>query len=203
MSSFPFGPQTPPKNVARILHWLMVEFDRLITTHKERLPQKSKKAGYSCFIWVEAPQHDNFNNNTLRQIFNDGLAIVGNLHENVSVLGMKKIWDPSDYSLFLKKENRYSATGLRFFWESVDKTIRYADTIQFKKMTQQKSKNKVKPVFSPVKAKSASKVVKVTHKQKNLDYDHYHWHSSSRRREEQNSTSSSERGDQYRPRHRH
>ena len=84
MSSFPFGPQTLPKNVARILHWLMVEFDRLITTHKERLSQESKKAGYPCFIWVEAPQHENFNNNNLRHIFNDGLAIAGNLHENVS-----------------------------------------------------------------------------------------------------------------------
>ena len=188
MTEFPFSKKAKPKHIAGILHWLMVEYDRLVTGHKENLQQKSKKLGYPSFMFIEAPYHENFHNNERREIFNEGLRTAGNLHDRVAVLELKKIWDNSNSNLYMKNERRYSAEGLRTYWEAVDKTIRFADTIQFKKMNQKSMKsNNDEQTSADTKSndhhKVKSKIIKISHRaQHSNSYDKYHWHRPSKER---------------------
>ena len=51
------------------------------------------------------------------------------MHENVSTLMLKKVWNPSDDTLFLKDHERFTSEGLKSYWEAVDRTVRYFDSV--------------------------------------------------------------------------
>ena len=121
------------KNLGRALNWVAVEFDRVIAAHKEKLPAKVLKEKYPTIIGIEAPLHDNFVNNVIRMKFNKALEMVCQFHNDVYPLRLKKIWDGQDNSLFSHDEVRYTFNGLRAYWEAVDKTVKFADTILLQK----------------------------------------------------------------------
>ena len=159
------------KQVTKVIQWLVTEFGRLVELQKEYLPSKAKKPGYPTFICIAAPSHKNFRDNPITEMFNDALEAASLHHDNVSILALKKIWDPDNDSLFLHREQRFTSDGYRFYWEAINKTVRYADTIQFKKMLQKKAKcdTQSKPALNQVQ----SKVVKVHN---HHPYDWLHWH---------------------------
>ena len=116
------------------MDWLMSQYEKLISSQKDYLPQKAKKGNYSQMIWVEAPEHNHFPNNLLRFKFNRALQTAASFHSNVHVLELKKGCNSKDRSLYLKEEQRFTAEGLNRYWEVVDKTVQFADTILFKKL---------------------------------------------------------------------
>ena len=85
-------------SLGRMANSIMAEFDKLINTQKEFLPKRSKRPNYPAFIWIQAPLHNNFYNNSERVKFNRELINVARFHENTYVLPMKKIWDQADTS---------------------------------------------------------------------------------------------------------
>ena len=129
------------KRIGRAINWIMNEFDKLVSIQKDYLPTRAKRSTYPQILWIEAPHHENFLNNLARQRFNTALETVAQFHENTTVLKLKKIWDEHDSTLFSRLENRYTADGLKSFWDAVDKTIKYADTILLKKV-EKPQKNK-------------------------------------------------------------
>ena len=52
------------------------------------------------------------------------------MHANVYTLALKKVWDEKDKNLFM---SRFTAEGYKYYWEAVDKTIRYFDSVILKK----------------------------------------------------------------------
>ena len=125
-----------------IIHWLMTEFDRMMKSFKEKLPNKAKKAGFPHWLWIEPPLHKSFQDNDLRRKFGQCLQNMGKLHTDTLVLVLKKIWDPGDSSLFLCSEQRFAAQGYQRYWEAVDHTIRYLDTTSIVKiLNKQRSGN--------------------------------------------------------------
>ena len=56
-------------------------------------------------------------------------------------LKLKTIRDTEDSSIFLSSEQRFTASGYCTYWEAVDKTIKYADTILMKKIQKGKPKH--------------------------------------------------------------
>ena len=80
--------------------------------------------------------HDYFlgEENELRDKFNSCLRAIGKLHENVSVLELKKIWDRHDSQLFVQSTSRYTAEGLRSYWLAVDRSIQFCDTTIMKRV---------------------------------------------------------------------
>ena len=120
---------------ARLLKWLMSQYDLMILSQKERLPQKAKRAAEPVFIWIEPPLHDSIwsKENDLRSQFGRALASVASLHENTHALKLKKGWDESDRSLYNRDECRFTAAGLISYWKAVDKTMKYANTLLLKK----------------------------------------------------------------------
>ena len=71
----------------------------------------------------------------MRHIFNERLNTVSQFHEGITVLKLKKIWEPTDSNLFLYESNRFTSEGINAYWAAVDCTIRFMDTIMIQKVT--------------------------------------------------------------------
>ena len=119
-----------------ILNNIMAEHNKLLMTQKEFLPLKAKKFYYPQIIWIQAPIHKSFNNNNMRELFNHSLNEVVKFHDNTFVLDFKKIWDPENGSLYVQESNRFTSQGLTTYWLAVDCTLRFADSILWKKIQQ-------------------------------------------------------------------
>ena len=53
---------------------------------------------------------------------------MGARHLDVSVLHLKKIWNPEDSKLFIEESNRFTALGFQTYWEAIDCTVKFCDT---------------------------------------------------------------------------
>ena len=117
----------------RMVNHVMTEHERAVAAFKECIPAKAKKDGYPHILWILAPMHNNFNNNSKRYKFNKGVEDSAKFHSNVTCLHLKKVWDPVADDLFSKEYNRYTTEGYKKYWGAVDRTIRYCDSIFLKK----------------------------------------------------------------------
>ena len=91
---------------------------------------------------IAAPLHDNFRNNSLRYKFNKSLEECCRLHANTSTLFLKQVWDPKNSCLFLGQSQRFTAEGYRCYWEAVDRTVRYFNSVVLKKQLDLKKSKK-------------------------------------------------------------
>ena len=123
---------------------------------------------------MEPPLHRGFRNNDGRKKFISALKTASKLHENVSTLALVKVWNPDDHSLYLEHEARYTVDGLRFYWEAVDKAVRYADTILYKKISKKQKDTSIDSGKTPNKPKAGTFMRRVINDYKR--YDRYHWH---------------------------
>ena len=132
------------KAMGRVLNEIMIDHRKVIQTQKEYLHKRSKRDLYPQIIWIEAPFNDQFNNNELRKIYNDCLTNVSKFHEDVTVLALKKIWDPSNGNLFVGESDRYTAQGLATHWAAIDATVRFMDTIYINNILKKTAKKQKK-----------------------------------------------------------
>ena len=154
----------------RILKWLMSQYDRMVASHKEYLPAKAKRANEPIFIWIEPHIHESIRTkeNELRVRFGHALNSVASLHQNIHSVKLK-MWDPSEKSLY-NKECRFTAAGMSLYWQAVDKSVRYVNTLLLKKkanMAQNKEKTPQGADTSNYKARRSN------------DFDRFHWNKSS------------------------
>ena len=131
-----------PKAFNRLVNHVMLEHERSISSFKEHLMPKSKKDGYPHILWILAPMHQNFLNNSERFKYNKAIESMCKLHSNVSCLELKKIWDPKDDGLYVSDQKRFTTEGFKKYWEAIDRTIRYCDSVILKKRDQKKLKFK-------------------------------------------------------------
>ena len=120
------------KPIARVLNYIMTEHERMITAFKEYLPSKSIRNDHPQILWIQSPLHDNFTNNGDRYKFNKCLEESVKFHSNVHTLMLKKVWDSKNSELF--QLNRYTSFDLQSYWEAIDRTVRYFDSILLKKL---------------------------------------------------------------------
>ena len=132
--------QNVSKAYSRLLNYIMTEYDRCVAAFKENLPACCiKSPGYPSFLWIQPPRHKNFKDNSQRYKFNRCLEDVVDLHPNMFTLALKKGWDSEDTTLFV---DRFTSSGLKSYWEAVDKTIRYFDSVVLKKNDKKQKKFK-------------------------------------------------------------
>ena len=62
----------------------------------------------------------------------------------MDTLPLKKVWDEQDTSFYSADTQCFSASGYKAYWEAVNKTVRYFDSIVLKKREYQ-GKNPRKP----------------------------------------------------------
>ena len=129
------------KPIGRFLNYVMTEHDRAIAAYKEHLPAKCLHSDFPQILWIQAPEHQNFNDNDQRRKFNKSLEEVCQFHNNVHALMLKRVWDPKDGNLFLADSQRFTTDGLKCYWEAVDRTVRYFDSVLLKKIEKEKRKN--------------------------------------------------------------
>ena len=128
---------------ARLLKWLMCQYDRMVSSQKEYLTPKSKRANEPYFVWIKPPMHESIHSKELRlrEMFKKALDNCTSMHQNTFALQLKKMWDPSDKLLYNREERRFTANGLILYWQAVDKTVKYANTLLLKKKHQKTTPN--------------------------------------------------------------
>ena len=131
------------RNLTRLVKSIMEQHKKYLDIYKELLAVKSKRMDFPRIIWIKAPIHENFHNNVERGKFNSCLNEVACNYDNVSVLKLKKVWDPMDKTLYFHESCRYTAEGYIKYWEAVDKTVKFCDTILLKKIAKRNSKEMV------------------------------------------------------------
>ena len=120
-----------PNAYSRLVKFLMNEYERNLASFKENLPLKSKREGYPHLLWILAPLHDKFYNNSQREKFNRCVEDMAKFHVNVICLELKKVWNSTDSALV--DRGKITSEGLKNYWEAVDKTVRYCDSVMLKK----------------------------------------------------------------------
>ena len=118
---------------SRILNHIMTEHERCISAYKDYLPAKCIRSDSPKILWIQAPSHVHFTNNSQRHTFNRCLEEMAKIHQNVHSLVLKKVWEPNNEELFLKDSQRFTATRYTAYWEAVDRTVCYFHTILLKK----------------------------------------------------------------------
>ena len=141
------------------------DFDWPISTY---YPEKAKMRGQPHLIWIVPPTNVNFNNNARRALFAEALKSTAEQYNDVTAYELKQLWDPEDMNLFLKPQNRFTSEGFIRYWDSIDRTLRYAHTVNFKnaknafrntKSVQNKSDQKEREIgqrHPPMKRRHAS-----------------------------------------------
>ena len=142
------------KSYGRLVRFIMTEYERGVISFKENLPAKSKKDGYPHFLWIQAPLHDKFPNNNERVKFNHSLEEACKLHCNMSTLELKKVWNIHDENLYSELQNKITSDGYIKYWDAVDKTVRYCDSVALKKKALKNSVFKPKQDFTYVPNRS-------------------------------------------------
>ena len=154
------------KPMSRLLNFLMTEFECNVESFKENLPAKCVKSDFPHFLWIQVPLHENFGNNSLRFKFNKCLEDTARLHQNCSTLRLKKVWDTNDSNLFIKESQHFTAEGFRCYWEAVDKTRRYCDSVLLKKQEKKKQKAVLSAKFSIMHTEHFKSTEKISGDQK-------------------------------------
>ena len=156
----------------KVVDWLMTQHERIIMSWKEYLPVKAKNSTYPQILWIEPPVNINFHNNAEREKFAKSMNNAVRYHDNMHVLKLKKIWDEDDTTLFVKETNRFTTNGIKKYWEVVDKTVRFADTILLRKDKKQQNK-----AVNQKLHKEDVRCDLVFNKRRRNDYHRYHWSS--------------------------
>ena len=126
-----------------ILNSLLINIRRSIDAYKDILPNKAKRENIPHVLFIAPPSHTHFKelDNQKRSLFTVALANSVSLQKNMSMLKLLKIWNHEDGENFNKESNRYTATGLKRYWLSVDSAIKFWCTALSKKFDK-KSNNK-------------------------------------------------------------
>ena len=119
------------KGFTKMINYVMTGCERNVAIFKENLPAKVMKATYPQFLWIQAPVHDYFTDNELCYKFNH--CFKSKLHSNCTSLMLKKAWDPKDTTLFINESQQFTSRGYTIYWEAVDKTVHYFDSVMLKK----------------------------------------------------------------------
>ena len=180
--------------MGRVINEIMSDHRKLLQRQKEYLLHKSKKYMFPQIIWIEAPYHDNFDNNALRKIYNKCLDKVASFNTDVTILDLRKIWESDNSRLFIEENSRFTSEGFATYWAAVDCTLKFMDTILIdkilsktakkdkKKKRKDKGKTAGKPAQSQSRYKWQSEAYKKSHKRpkrrenpirKRLNYDDY------------------------------
>ena len=118
---------------SRILNYIMTQHQRSISIFKENLPARCVRSDFPKILWIQAPLHNGFHNNSLRKKFNRCLEDVVKIDPNTHTLFLKRVWEPADSRLYISDSCRFTAEGYKVYWEAIDRTIRYFDSVILQK----------------------------------------------------------------------
>ena len=118
-------------HITKMVTWLMKQYERVISIYTEGLPNKAKKATWPHLLWIQPAMHKYFGkaSNDKRSLFGKVLNTSVKFRSNMTSLEMKKFWDYDDTNLFVHENYRFTTTGLKTYWESIDSAIRFWNVV--------------------------------------------------------------------------
>ena len=115
--------------VGKAIEYISNQFHRIITSHKERLPSKSRKFKFPTVLWTTMPSHYDWRDmNQFRSKFNEAVKITSSLFREFDILELQ--WDDCDRTYFTK--GRLNAKGLTVYWQIVNAAFEQWDRNQMK-----------------------------------------------------------------------
>ena len=124
----------------RIISYLMNQFHRIISAHKEKLPSRSRKFKYPTIFWVQLPLHRGFRDrNDYREQFNLALQAATATFREMQVLRVFS-WDYSDDELMIPPR-KFTNKGLSTYWHGIDRAFEVWDRDQMKSQLERPSNN--------------------------------------------------------------
>ena len=105
--------------------WLVKQFDSLLTTKWQRLPNKAKNNDGTQVYWIALPLHQGFSDidNQVRQRFNDCLESVVKMYGAMRVIKIKQIWNFDNRNPVVN--GRITVNGLTHLWQGVDAAFQF------------------------------------------------------------------------------
>ena len=88
-----------------------------------------KPENFPYILWIHATRHNQYRFDNRRKLFNEALVSVGKEFNNNFTLELKQLWNPTEKMLFNKDGQKHTAYGLRTFWKSIDRTIKFCVSI--------------------------------------------------------------------------
>ena len=113
--------------LGRLFEWLLNQFHRLMTAHKEKLPTKSRKFKFPTFIWFNLPTHNGFKYDEYRIKYNAALEKAVILFQEMKLLKFLN-WDAEDNDLI--SDSKFTSFGLTKYWMSVNDAFEIWDRDQ-------------------------------------------------------------------------
>ena len=111
---------------AKILDWLVLEFYKIISGFKDRLPAKCTKIDEPHMVWIQTTRHSNYNNDEIRGKFNNCMRVIAGAQDNTAVYFLQQLWERKNSNLVMQQNGYITFTGIGTLWGAVDRTIKYA-----------------------------------------------------------------------------
>ena len=111
-----------------ILAWLVREYKRSILDIKDKIPPKANKAEWPHILFLAPTVHTNYTNDVFRRKFTSALesTIRESRHaQNMSTQRITRPWDSENNNFTWQFNKQMSDEGLKNFWLSVDKAVKY------------------------------------------------------------------------------
>ena len=108
----------------RILRWLADEFHQAVMDWKSALPSRAKRNLYPQIFWTALPYHQNFKTTCInRHKFNQCLDTVANMHNEMKMLRIRRIWSNADSSV--TPAEVITLEGVERYWRGIDEAIEF------------------------------------------------------------------------------
>ena len=159
---FPKPPCTP-EELKVVLQYLVKETHRKLTDYKNKLPTKCKKENFPHVIWIMPPSHKYFSDNPMREMFTSVMEqiIEEKEYNQMCCLHLKKCWDESNGTFYMKEQRRYTPEGLMSYWAGIDAAIKFwhktLQDVLIKKMRKANFKLNIAKVHTPKEKKVNTK----------------------------------------------
>ena len=148
----------------RLAEWLINQFHRIITSHKEKLPSKSRKFKFPTILWTKTVNHNAYSKRDQEVIdkWNEALEKAAGLFREMATLKLTG-WNVGNFN-YLAADGKMNNNGLFRFWQSVNDSFESWDREAMKNNRGQKQEQ-VPTMFSK----------KRTFLESCAQNDKYHW----------------------------
>ena len=107
-----------------VLKWLADEIAIAVKIWKQDMPVRARKNLFPQIFWVALPYHQNFRmSGVTRHKFNQSLDIVLNLHENMKMMKIRRIWSNADSSVTTAEV--ITENGMHKYWRGIDEALEF------------------------------------------------------------------------------
>ena len=109
--------------LGKIMDVVVESLDSVIKTRKDQIAKNAYRDQEPHFIWMGAPIHQDFNDNSLRVKFNTCMESIIKQFKNMSFLMPRKGWEIDNHKIV--KNESFTVDGSKMYWKAVECAIKF------------------------------------------------------------------------------